>query len=56
MRDLFISADKAIDAADITWKQPGRGVYPHDFDRLIGSKVQQHIAEDTIFQWGTFTK
>lgn len=47
-----IPAGKIIDAADITWKRPGRGIDPRDFDRVIGSKAQQNIAEDTVLQWG----
>ncbi|MBE0613489.1 MAG: N-acetylneuraminate synthase family protein [Burkholderiales bacterium] len=49
-----IPAGKAVEAADITWKRPGRGIDPRDFDRLIGSKAQQEIIEDTVLQWGMF--
>lgn len=49
-----IPAGKVIDAADITWKRPGRGIDPRDFDRLIGSKSVQNIDEDTVLQWGMF--
>lgn len=49
-----IPAGKVIDAADITWKRPGRGIDPRDFDRLIGSQSVQNIDEDTVLQWGMF--
>lgn len=51
---LAISAGKVIAAADITWKRPGRGINPRDFDRLIGRKAKQDIVEDTVLQWEMF--
>lgn len=47
-----IPAGRIIDAADITWKRPGRGIDPREFDRLVGAKARQNIAEDTVLQWG----
>lgn len=49
-----IPSGKIIDAADVTWKRPGRGIDPREFDRLIGSKARQDITEDTVLQWGMF--
>lgn len=45
---------KVINAADITWKRPGSGIDPRDFDRLLGKRAQQNIEEDTILQWKMF--
>ena len=50
-----IPKGKVIDSEDVTWKRPGRGIDPRDFDDLIGSKAQQEVAEDTVLQWGMFS-
>lgn len=49
-----IPAGKAIDAADLTWKRPGRGIDPRDFDSLLGRVAIQDIDEDSVLQWGMF--
>lgn len=49
-----IPAGKLVEAADLTWKRPGRGVDPRDFDRLLGRPARQDIAEDAVLQWSMF--
>lgn len=49
-----IPAGKLVDSADITWKRPGRGIDPRDYDNLIGSRAAEDIAEDTVLQWRMF--
>jgi len=50
----LIPAGKKAEPQDITWKRPGRGIDPRDYDRLIGSTVKESIDEDTVLQWGMF--
>jgi sialic acid synthase SpsE len=33
---------------NVTWKRPGTGLDPRNWDRLIGKKASRDIAEDTI--------
>jgi len=48
----LIPAGKTMEPQDITWKRPGSGIDPRDFDRLIGRSAKRDIAEDTVLQWG----
>lgn len=49
-----IPAGKTVEPQDITWKRPGRGIDPRDYDRLIGSTVKESIDEDTVLRWSMF--
>lgn len=49
-----IPAGKIVDAGDLTWKRPGRGIDPRDFDRLIGRSARHDVAEDAVLQWSMF--
>ncbi len=49
-----ISIGQRIEAGDLTWKRPAKGIDPRDYDRLIGRVAKQAIAEDTVLQWGMF--
>ena len=52
----LIPAGKKVEPEDITWKRPGRGIDPRDYDRLIGSTVKETINEDTVLQWSMFNE
>ena len=49
-----ITAGQKVTADDITWKRPGNGIDPRDFDQLIGCTAKGDIQEDTVLQWGMF--
>jgi sialic acid synthase SpsE len=49
-----IPCGKVVEAEDLTWKRPGKGVDPREYDRLIGRKASENIGEDTILQWEMF--
>jgi len=49
-----IPVGTSIAPSDLTWKRPGRGIDPRDYDRLLGRLARQDIAEDTVLQWGMF--
>ena len=46
-----IPKGKVIDAGDLTWKRPGQGVDPREYDRVIGLKAVKQIDEDTVLTW-----
>ena len=46
-----IPQGKVIDASDLTWKRPGWGIDPREYDRVIGLKAVEQIAEDTVLTW-----
>lgn len=48
----FIPAGRAIVPDDITWKRPGRGIDPRNYDQVIGKVTRQDISEDTVLTWG----
>jgi len=50
----LIPAGKKVEPQDITWKRPGRGIDPRDYDRLIGSKAKVTIDEDAVLRWSMF--
>jgi len=50
-----IPAGKAIEAADLTWKRPGRGIDPRDFDQLLDKIAAHDIAQDTVLLWEMFS-
>jgi sialic acid synthase SpsE len=49
-----VAAGKIIEAADVTWKRPAKGIDPREFDELIGREAIEDIAEDTVLQWKMF--
>lgn len=51
----LIPAGKIVEPPDITWKRPGRGIDPRDYDSLIGRVPKISIEEDTVLQWSMFS-
>jgi len=49
-----IASSKVIEPEDITWKRPGIGIHPHEYDRVIGQTACRHIDEDTVLNWSMF--
>jgi len=49
-----IAEGQQIVADDLTWKRPGKGIDPRDYERLIGSSAKCDIAEDCVLQWDMF--
>ncbi|MHB8108777.1 MAG: N-acetylneuraminate synthase family protein [Syntrophorhabdaceae bacterium] len=52
----LIPAGKIVEPQDITWKRPGRGIDPRDYDRLLGSVAKDSINEDTVLWWSMFSE
>lgn len=50
-----ISKGQIIVKEMLTYKRPGSGVPPCEWEELIGSRAKEHITEDTILQWDMFT-
>ena len=50
----LIPEGKVIDNDDLTWKRPGTGIDPREYDRIIGMKASKEIEEDTILSWTLF--
>lgn len=48
-RDL--KAGEVIKEEDIMLKRPGTGIKPEHMDLVVGRKVNQDIAEDTVLTW-----
>lgn len=51
---MAISAGEVISHKHITWKRPGFGVDPRDFDSLVGKKALRDIDEDEVLNWNMF--
>lgn len=51
-----IPAGKIIEAADITWKRPGNGIDPRDYEKLIGKTASEYVKADTALQWTMFVE
>ena len=49
-----IAEGQQITSDDLTWKRPGSGIDPRDYERLIGSKSRCDITEDSVLQWDMF--
>ncbi len=49
-----ISAGSNIVAEDITWKRPGTGIDPREYEHLLTKTALQNIKEDTVLTWGLF--
>jgi sialic acid synthase SpsE len=52
----FIPQGKTIDAEDVTWKRPAKGIAPSNYDQIIGSKARVDIPEDTVLKWELFVE
>jgi sialic acid synthase SpsE len=46
-----VAAGSALGADDLTWKRPGVGIDPRDFDAVVGSIARTDLAEDTVLHW-----
>ncbi len=46
-----IAAGATIEAGDLTWKRPARGVSPREYRTVLGRRARQPIAADEILQW-----
>lgn len=44
----YIQKGKKIDAEDITWKRPGTGIDPREYDNILGKIAVDDIKEDTV--------
>lgn len=57
-RSLVAKADikkgEIVAIDKITWKRPGLGIDPRDFDSLIGKVAREDIKEDDVLSWGMF--
>jgi sialic acid synthase SpsE len=40
-----------INESDITYKRPGIGISPIDWDRVVGMRVNKELPEDSILNW-----
>lgn len=49
-----IPAGQNIVADDLTWKRPGSGIDPRDYDMVLGKTSLRNIAEDAVLTWGLF--
>lgn len=49
-----IPAGKRIVAEDVTWKRPGNGIDPRDYDCIIGKTARTDIDGDTVLRWSFF--
>ncbi len=47
---VALTKGQTVDESMITWKRPGTGITPDQFDNLIGKKALEDIAEDTVLQ------
>jgi len=50
-----IPKGKVIDDGDLTWKRPGQGIDPREYDRVIGLRAAQEIEEDSVLAWNLFS-
>ena len=50
----LIPAGKQIESKDLTWKRPGTGIDPREYDRLHGCIARVDIEEDTVLNWSMF--
>jgi N-acetylneuraminate synthase len=46
-----IPAGKKIEATDLTWKRPAKGISPRHYDEVLGKTAARDINEDEILQW-----
>ena len=46
-----VRAGQALTEADLTYKRPGTGVGPQDWDRVIGMTVNKDLDDDHVLTW-----
>jgi len=46
-----VKAGHIINEKDLTYKRPGTGISPTNWDKIIGSKFSKDLEEDTILKW-----
>ena len=49
LRDM--KQGERISTEDITFKRPGIGISPEDYDKVIGKRMNKDLEEDSILQW-----
>ena len=52
----YIKKGEVIKNDMITWKRPGHGIQPFEYDNLLGKIAIIDIEEDMIFQWNMFNE
>lgn len=50
-----VRAGQVLVEADLTYKRPGTGVGPQDWDRVIGMTVNKDLADDHVLTWDDLT-
>ncbi len=51
-----IPEGREITKTDITWKRPGNGIDPREYEKLIGHIALHEIKEDTVLHWDMFNE
>ena len=46
-----VKAGEALDAAALTYKRPGTGISPADWDGVLGRHTRADLEEDHVLQW-----
>lgn len=46
-----IQEGETLQARDLTFKRPGTGIPPYEYETVIGKKVNKNLEEDSILQW-----
>ncbi len=49
-----IPRGRTIVADDLTWKRPGTGIDPREYEKILGKTALRNIEEDTVLTWGLF--
>ena len=49
--DADVTAGTVLTEAMLTYKRPGTGVSPVDWDRVIGMRVKRDLSRDDVLQW-----
>ena len=51
MLDVDVSAGTVLTEAMLTYKRPGTGVSPREWDSVIGRRVARDLERDHVLQW-----
>lgn len=43
-----------VTSRDLTWKRPGTGISPRNFNKVVGLTPRKAIPADTVLQWNMF--
>ena len=46
-----VEAGEILNDNKLTYKRPGTGVSPKDWDRVVGSKAVKALSRDHILEW-----